>query len=322
MFKVMPVFFFLIAIICFLLLIGFSYQYFSTKFDDWQHFPQGQFIEVNGRKIHFLCTGKNGPSVILDAGLGADLNWWHLVQKEASKFARICSFDRPGYGWSDSGKLPRTSKQIVSELHTLLHATETLQSPYILVGHSFGGVNMRLYANAYPDEVMSLILIDACHEDQIFEDNSSGHGILTTFKNYLFTSTFSHHVGLSRLFMTKNLRPYFSSLMPQELRDVIVTKASSVKALKARDNEMLFLKESLAQLKKSKNALSNKPLIIITAEETNKDPSWQAYQKELVALSNLGKQIIAKKSSHMVNVDKPEIIVRAIKQIIESCKKF
>ncbi len=320
MFKIMHTFFLIIISIGTLLLIGFSYQYFSTKFDDWRHSPQGQFIEVNGKKIHFLCTGQNGPSVIIDAGLGADLNWWHLVQKEVCKFARICSFDRPGYGWSDAGKGFRTSKQIVSELHALLHAIETLQPPYILVGHSFGGANMRLYANTYPDEVMGLILVDACHEDQIFEDDSSGHGILALVKDYLFNSAFSHHVGLSRLLMTENLRPYFSSLMPQELRDVIVVKASSVKALKARDNEMLFLKKSLDQLKESKNALSNKPLIIITAEETNKDPSWQAYQKKLVSLSNLGKQIIAKKGSHMVNVDKPEIIVSAIRELIDVCK--
>ncbi len=307
--------FFLVPLLA---LCGFSYQYLSTKFDDWRYPPPGKFIEINGKKVHFLCMGRGGPTVMLDAGLSADLNWWHLVQKESCKFARVCSFDRPGYGWSDAGQEPRTSKQIVQELHQLLHSTDMTPPPYILVGHSFGGANMQLYANTYPDEVFGLILVDACHEEQSFEENSSGHSILTIFKNYLFNSTFSHHVGLSRLLMTENLRPYFSSLMPQELRNVIVAKASSVKALKARDNEMLFLKESLAQLKKSKNALFNKPLIIITSEETNKDSTWQAYQKELVSLSTLGKQIIAEKSSHMVNVDQPQIICAAIRELVES----
>jgi len=319
MFKVLYVFFLIIAI-GILLLVGVSYQYLATKYDDVCYLFPGRHIETNGRKIHFVCTGQNGPAVVLDAGLGADLNWWHLVQKEVSKFARVCSFDRPGYGWSDAGKKSRTSEQIVSELHLLLHTTQMMQPPYILVGHSFGGANMRLYANTYPDEVMGIILVDACHEDQSFDDDSSGRNLLTIAKDYLFNSTFSHYIGLSRWFMAESLKPFFSSLMFQELRDVIIAKASSMKALRAQDNEMFFLKQSLAQLKKSKNALVNKPLIIITAEETNKDPSWQKYQKELASLSNMGKQIIVEKSSHMINVDKPEVIVSAIKELIELCK--
>ncbi len=317
MFKVLYVFFLIIAI-GILLLVGVSYQYLATKYDYVCYPFPGRHIEINGRKIHYLCTGKNESAVVLDAGLGADLNWWHLVQKEVSKFARVCSFDRPGYGWSDAGKKSRTSEQIVSELHLLLHTAQMMQPPYILVGHSFGGANMRLYANTYPDEVMGIILVDACHEDQSFDDGSSGRSLLTIAKDYLCNSVFFHHIGLSRWFMAENLKPFFSPLMPQELRDVIIAKASSVKSLKAQDNEMFFLKKSLAQLKKSKNVLSNKPLIIITAEETNKDPSWQAYQKRLVFLYSIGKQIIAKGSSHMRNIEKPEVIISAINEIIKS----
>ncbi len=308
----------MIALLC--VFGGLSYQYFATKRDDWRYPPPGKFIDVGGYKLHLLCTGQNGPTVVFDAGLSANLNWWHFVQKEVSQFAKGCSFDRAGYGWSEASNVPRTSEQIVLELHILLHATAATPPPYILVGHSFGGANMRLYTNTYPDEVEGLILVDACHQDQRFEDDSLGKGVLALFKDYVFNSSFSHYIGLSRWFMAENLKPYFSSLMSHELRELIIAKASTIKSLRARDNEMVFLKESLAQLKKSKNALSNKPLIIITAEETNNDPSWQAYQKELVFFSNKGKQIIADGSSHMIHVDQPEIITEAIRELVESLK--
>lgn len=304
--------------ISFLLSVGFSYQYLATKVDDWRYFPPGDFVEIENKKIHFLCVGKNGPTVVLDAGLGADLNWWCLVQKEVSKFAQVCSFDRPGYGWSDTGKDPRTSARIVSELHDLLQAAQ-LKPPYILVGHSFGGANMRLYANTYPDDVIGLILVDACHENQSFEEDVSGQNVFATLKDYFYNSTCSHYIGITRWCMRESLDPFFSPLMSSEVRDIIIAKASSIKALRARDKEMFYLKESLDQLKKSQNTLLHKPLIIITAEETNKDPLWQTFQTELVELSNIGKQVIAEKSSHMVNVDRPEVIVDAVKEMIELC---
>ena len=302
-----------------LLFAGISYEYIATKYDDLRYPPPGQFVQVNDKKVHYVCTGRKGPTIVLDAGLGADRNWWDLVQNEVSIGARIVSFDRPGYGWSAAAKTHRTSENIVSELHDLLQAAG-LTAHYILVGHSFGGANMRLYANTYPEEVAGLILVDACHEDQNFEEDLANKNILARCKNYLLNGTLSHYVGISRWFMAESLEPFFSSLMPQLLQNTIIAKASSIKSLQTRDNEMIHLKKSLSQLKRSKNSLEDKPLIVITAEETNNDPQWQQYQKQLVSLSKKSKQIIAQNSSHMVNVDKPEVIIEAIKEIIELCK--
>ncbi len=317
--KIVHILFLSILLLIFLLFFGILYQYIATTYDYFQYPPPGQFVHVNGRNIHYVSMGEKAPTVILDAGLGADLNWWNLIQSEASKVARVVSFDRPGYGWSDSGINPRTSKHIIIELHEFLHAVE-IKSPYILVGHSFGGANMRLYANTYPEEVAGLILIDACHEDQNFEEDLSSKNIIGRCKNYFLNSAFSHYAGISRCYMAESLAPFFSSLMPQQLRETIIAKAAAVKSLKARDNEMAYLKESLSQLKQSKNALVHKPLIVITAEQTNKDPQWQQYQTQLVSLSTKAKQIVAKNSSHMVNVDKPEVIVEAIQEIIDLCR--
>ncbi len=301
-----------------LLFVGISYEYIATKYDDLRYPAPGQFVQVNGKKVHYVCRGRKAPTIVLDAGLGADHNWWDLVQNEASSEARIVSFDRPGYGWSAAATTPRTSENIVSELHDLLQAAR-LTAPYILVGHSFGGANMRLYANTYPEEVAGFILVEACHEDQNFEEDLSNKNILVRCKNYLLSSALTHYVGISRWFMAESLEPFFSPLMPELLQNTIIAKASSIKSLQTRDNEMILLKKSLSQLKRSKNSLEDKPVIVITAEKTNNDPQWQQYQKQLVSLSKKGKQIIAKGSSHMVIVDKPEVIIEAIKEVIELC---
>lgn len=127
--------------------------------------PPGKLVDIGGYRLHINCMGKESPTVILEAGLACDSGSWLTVPSEIAKVARVCSYDRAGLGWSDPGPKPRTSQQMVNELHTLLAKAE-IQSPYVLVGHSFGGYHIRLYASHYPDEVVGMVLVDANHHDQ------------------------------------------------------------------------------------------------------------------------------------------------------------
>ena len=122
-------------------------------------------MNIGGYRLHINCTGTGSPTVILDAGLGGTSLDWSKIQPEVARFTRVCSYDRAGYGWSESGAGPRTSQQIVQELHLLLvHAQ--VNGPYLLVGHSVGGLNMRLYAYRYPGEVAGMVLLDSTNEHQ------------------------------------------------------------------------------------------------------------------------------------------------------------
>ncbi len=326
--KIISIIVILIITFCFLaalfLLSGLCYQFCATKIDDFRYPAPGKLINVGGHKIHSYCSGKGAPTVVLDAGLGANLTWWALVQKNVSRFARVCSFDRAGYGWSDSGKEPRTSEKIVHELHTLLHAMPDTPPPYILAGHSFGGANVRLYANTFPDEVFGVVLVDACHEKQ-YQNLDGGtqsppQGAWERWKDHILESTLAHHCGISRWHMSDSMKPFFSDLLSDDLREIIIAKASTVKSLKSRDSECSFIHESLAQLQTSANMLENKPVIVITRgkyEGESSDASWVAYQKELANLSSQGKHIVAEKSGHMINVEQPEIIVNAIHELVK-----
>lgn len=109
------------------------------------HPPIGKLVDVGSHQLHIYSTGEGSPSVIFESGGASWSLDWNLVQTEVAKFTSVSSYDRAGFGWSDSGPKPRTSEQIVTELHTLLTNAE-IKKPYILVGASFGGHTARLFS--------------------------------------------------------------------------------------------------------------------------------------------------------------------------------
>ena len=148
-----------------LALAGASYQAIESRLDA-RRFPEtGRLVDVGGYRLMLNCIGDGSPTVVLEAGFGDLSVEWKSVQQQIAKFSRVCSYDRAGYGGSDAGPLPRTSLQIARELHTLLkNAGE--KTPYILVGASFGGYNVRVFNGLYRDEVTGIVLADATQEDQ------------------------------------------------------------------------------------------------------------------------------------------------------------
>jgi len=149
--------------------VGASYQALGNTADARRFPQQGKSVPrgpaFDNLSLSIDCRGQASPTVILDSGLGVPAVGWNPVQAEVAKFTRVCSYDRAGYGWSAATTLPRTSAEIVKELHALLQAANE-KGPYILVGHSFGGFNVRVYNGQYPNEVLGMVLADVSHEDQ------------------------------------------------------------------------------------------------------------------------------------------------------------
>lgn len=125
--------------------------------------PPGQLVDVGGYRLHLYCVGSGRPTVVFDAGINEFSVQWVNIQTEVSKDYRACAYDRAGFGWSESAPTPRSSETMVRELRTLLEKAG-MEGPAVLVGHSFGGMNMRLYAYRYPKEVAGLVQVDAAHE--------------------------------------------------------------------------------------------------------------------------------------------------------------
>jgi pimeloyl-ACP methyl ester carboxylesterase len=145
--------------------IGAVYQAIVSRREKSRYPPPGRLVDVGGHRLHYLCLGEGSPTVILDAGLSGSSLDWSLVQPQIATFTRVCAYDRAGYGWSDAGPKPRSSQRLVEELSLLL-SKAGLQDQYVLVGHSFGGWNMRLFACQHPEHVVGMVLVDAAPEDQ------------------------------------------------------------------------------------------------------------------------------------------------------------
>lgn len=162
----------------------------NNKRDFAENYPPiGQMVDVGGYRLHLYCTGESQPgepTVIVEAGSGSVGLMWALVQDEVEKSVRICTYDRAGLGWSDPSPKPRTADVITDELHTLL-GNARIEAPYILVGHSLGGIFVREYQYKYPDEVAGIILVD------------SGDGELVTYmEGTVYMQMMSQFIDVSK----------------------------------------------------------------------------------------------------------------------------
>src|SRR5215212_3361531 len=142
---------------------GTIYQAIATERAEQAYPPPGEMVGVRGYSLHIDCVGQGNPTVVLDAGSGEMSADWVWVQREVSHTTRVCAYDRVGMGWSEMGPEPRDARRISGELHALLQGA-SIEGPYVLVGHSFGGLYMQTYAARYPDEVAGVALIDSSTE--------------------------------------------------------------------------------------------------------------------------------------------------------------
>jgi pimeloyl-ACP methyl ester carboxylesterase len=122
-----------------------------------------QKVDVGGHGLQLLVGGQGSPAVIFEGGFGAGIASWSTVQKDVAAFTQTVSYDRAGLGQSDLGPKPRSAKQIATELHVALQKSG-VKPPYVMVGHSFGGIYVRVFADMYPKEVVGMVLIDPSQE--------------------------------------------------------------------------------------------------------------------------------------------------------------
>lgn len=318
---------------------GAAYQAIGN-WRDARRFPQeGRSVALGAAfpdvALSMDCSGQGSPTVILDTGLGVPAAGWKFVQPEVAKFARVCSYDRAGYGWSTPGPMPRTSGEIVKELHALLAASGE-QGPYVLVAHSFGGFNVRVYTKEYPADVAGLVLVDTSHEDQ----ESRMTGSLKTFmKNQTAQVEFQKKVakaliffGIARLTAGGDGPPNLPKSFLQEVRYLQLQP----KFVDATVSELQNFSASADEVRGAGN-LGERPLMVLTAgkEEDAKDLPKGLDKKDLdefrkiwmnelqvqeTHLSTRGKQVIVTDSTHMIPFERPEKVIAAIREVCEAVK--
>ena len=332
----------IVYLFCPVSLTSTSYPPTSNVFDSGKNTPPGTLVDVGGYRLHMYCTGSDAPAVILDSGLGGISTDWELVQGEIAKFTTVVSYDRAGIAWSEVGPLPRTSKQIVKELHSLL-ANANIPKPYILVGHSFGGNNVQLYAATYPNEVLGIVLVDSSHEEQgsILPPHPLGDlaELMQNPEDRSFKSTFGMSCFVTQLYLNSKL-PF----LPESMQNARLTVCSSAKHCHTITSESESFPESLTQLARAdRSCIKNKPCFVLTmgqatdlrtfglfdertlqkAIEKQKawQHAWKDLQRDLVSKFNRVRQVIAKKSDHAIIWNQPELIIQAVENLIEESRE-
>lgn len=316
----------------FLIIIGASFQAYQTKQDKILFPPPGQMVDVGGYRLHLYEMGEGSPTVILDAGMGCHCLDWALVQPQIAKFARVYSYDRAGNGWSEESPYPRTSANIIEELYTLL-VNANVPSPYILVGHSFGGINLRLFAKKYPQNVLGIVLVDAAHEDQMEKLPPWPHTLLEKIVLQEKIAVFAAWMGVVRLI--NRLQSEFElNKLPDNIHDMYFANICTPKFIRTANQEFWCLQDSLKQVKSSDDFLGDLPLTVISAGQLLKDKQafyssdfisnardvWRDLQKDLVSKSTKGIHRIADESGHMIAHDQPAIIVEAVQQMVSETR--
>ncbi|WP_010480470.1 alpha/beta fold hydrolase [Acaryochloris sp. CCMEE 5410] len=310
------------------LLVGMVYQRVGQAFDQHKYPPPGQLVDIGGFRLHLNCLGQGTPTVVMDAGGSAPAIAWGLVPAEIAKFTHVCTYDRAGFGWSDPNpRQPRTSQQSVDELHLLL-TKAAIDPPYILVGHSLGGVNMRLYASQYPEDVVGLVLVDSSHEHQM--TSAMGRHVQRMAWFYQVLRIFSH-IGMVRVIGEMNLLPMLKVLKQKSqkyplavrsLFDIFKSFCYRPHYWATASSELAHIKTSLEGLQ-SVTSLGSLPLMVLS--QGAKDPRiseerfqrWAALQLDLTKLSSNSQRIVAEESGHWILLDQPELIVGAVRRLIE-----
>ena len=316
----------LVGTVAVLALSGALYQGISDRIDAKKYPPIGKLVDVGGYNIHLYTTGSGGPSVILDAGMGCNALGWSLVQPKVAEFTQVTAVDRAGNGWSDESPLERTSENIIMEFRTALKKA-SIPAPYVLVGHSFGGINAQLWASLYPDEVLGVILVDSSHEDQ-FEKMpmpQMNHTLMML----------ASRLGVARLVTHLPMYKKGVAVFQEQIQNQLLSQVRTTKFMRTVLGEASQFETSCKQLKAAGGSLGDKPLIVISAakyasaEEIGLSQErldaffadFKELQKDLAAKSTKGKQVIAEESDHMVTLNQPQIIIDSIKEMVESSRK-
>jgi len=271
---------------------------------------RGQLIDVGPYRLHLECHGSGGPTVILEPGGGGSAASMGLIAPAVARDGRVCVYDRAGRGWSDFAASPPDGAQIATDLHTLLNRAH-IPGPYVLAGHSFGGLYVRTYAAKYPGEVAGLVLVDstAAHHTPVNRPEPGAYSVLKHASSLIATTS---RVGLGWFLANTD----FTTLPPTYRDDARATSATG-KEMGGFLDEFGVANRSEAEAG-TLHTLGAKPLIVLTATRDN-SKGWMADQNRTVRLSTNSVHRLEPGASHADFVDDPAhaaAVTRAIHDVV------
>jgi len=296
-----------------------------------QNPPPGELVDVGGYKMHLYCTGTGSPTVILEAGMNDFFVSWARVQPEISKTTRVCSYDRAGLGWSNGD--PALISQDGTgtwQLWNLLEAAG-VPGPYIMVGHSYGGINAICFDEEY--DVVGVVLVDSARENQgerLPFLKTSADRLIDQFRSLSIMSSLGL-IALSPETIPNNGLP--AEAYKQYQAVIATTRYFEGAIAETQAFYSSDLSDDTVGCGMGPDMLIDIPLIILShglpdlslglseSEQAQFEQEWAKMQTELLSLSSNSKQIIAEKSGHYIQLDQPELVIQAILELVHRYQK-
>jgi pimeloyl-ACP methyl ester carboxylesterase len=287
------------------------------------HPAPGQLVDVGGYKLHINCEGQGSPTVVMEAGNNDFSLQWSAVQPEIANFTRVCTYDRAGFGWSEASPYPRTVETMVAELHSLL-INAGVEGPYVLVGHSFGGIIVRAFAQRYPDQVSGMVLVDSAHEGQAIRVPAMAKAAGQMIGQF-HTLSVMENFGLLALSPEQIPDRGLTGEALDQYRSILAT--TQYFAAAANETESMYANMTTGPVVEP-ISLKNLPLIVLSRglpeplpgmsklENQQYEMKWQEMQKELVGLSSNSRQVIATKSGHYIQIQQPDLVISSVRAML------
>ena len=290
--------------------------------------PPGRLVDVGGFRLHLHCAGTRRPgqpTVILESGIGAWSLYWQAFQPQVAAFARTCAYDRAGSGWSDPGPQPRSPRRMAAELHALLAAAGE-SGPYLLVGHSLGGLILRQFARQYPEEVAGMVLIDAVHDriDRYIPFLASSY---RSFLVGLRGAGLLARLGAARLLGRRGLLLAHPPILERWVEGALTAQTLHPRFFAALSAEA----SGWAGFTAGANppSLGKLPLVVVHGLYPETPPAgypraiwkrftagWNAMQADLAGLSTRSRRVAIGQSHHPV-YDAPDLVLEIVRELVD-----
>ena len=292
--------------------IGSLYQAIAARRDQRNFPPPGSLVEINDCRLHLQTAGHGLPSVVLESGLGGMSSAWGWVQPETAKFSSVVSYDRAGLGWSGPDSAPKTATLAARRLRALLQKSG-VRPPYVLVGHSMGGLLVRVFAHLFPDEVAGMVLLDAVHPDQHLRSSAIDTHMRTGFR-FLRAVPLLARLGYVRL---TGLFDAWGEGLPERQAAESEAFLATYRHLRTTRDESLAWDTICAEVRCCAG-LGDLPLAVVTA---GKDvlPGHPELQGELAQLSSDSTHLVVRGADHVTLVTRRAhalTVVEAIRQVV------
>lgn len=309
--------------------VGALYNILTLHHLRQAHPVPGAFHTIDGHSMHLYCTGTGSPTVVLEAGLGGDWIYWQKVQPEIAKTTRICSYDRAGLGWSEPQPPPQDAGVVSSHLHSLLQAAHE-QGPFILVGASAGGFYVRQYVSNFPADVAGIVLVDSSVPEQLTVfpgrmDTPENRRKRHRDANWQWVREVTGYARLTGhckgdvekglesyapLVSAETCRPDFTTAWLPEYDDFWASADEATRAPCCGDVPLLVISQD-----------PDRPKDGWDTQSIAQQPMWSQLQDNLKRLSPHGRRIIAKLSGHHVMIDRPDVVISGIQQVIADVRQ-